>query len=133
MYGAPEGREDVALLVKVFEMSTTTGIGIVIPALTVVVDIDGENGAQAWRRIVGERDFIPTTPVARTARGLHIWFITAGQLHSITVEPGLDLKALGGYVAAPPSVHPSGARYQWLTPLVVDGRIAGVDFLPVSL
>lgn len=134
MYGIPDGREDVAMLVRIFEEDPkTTGIGIVIPALTAVVDIDGENGAQAWRRIVGEADFIPVTPVAKTSRGFHIWFISAGQLHSTTIAPGLDLKALGGYVAAPPSAHPSGARYEWLQDLVVAGRIVDMDWLPVNL
>src|SRR5262249_7331803 len=27
--------------------------------------------------------------------------------------PGLDIRATGGYVLAPPSVHPSGRRYEW--------------------
>jgi hypothetical protein len=27
--------------------------------------------------------------------------------------PGLDIRATGGYVLAPPSVHPTGRRYEW--------------------
>ena len=28
--------------------------------------------------------------------------------------PGADIKAIGGYVIAPPSLHASGVRYEWL-------------------
>jgi hypothetical protein len=27
--------------------------------------------------------------------------------------PGLDIRATGGYVLAPPSIHPTGRRYEW--------------------
>jgi len=30
--------------------------------------------------------------------------------------PGLDLRATGGYVVAPPSLHASGLRYEWCSP-----------------
>jgi len=31
----------------------------------------------------------------------------------VGVRPGIDLRADGGCVVAPPSVHPSGRRYAW--------------------
>src|SRR5262249_40856035 len=31
------------------------------------------------------------------------------------IRPGFDLRGDGGYVVAPPSVHPSGVPYTWLT------------------
>jgi hypothetical protein len=34
----------------------------------------------------------------------------------VKLLPGLDTRAAGGYVAAPPSVHPSGRRYRWIVP-----------------
>lgn len=34
--------------------------------------------------------------------------------NGVKVLPGLDTRAAGGYVVAPPSVHPSGRRYRWL-------------------
>ena len=36
--------------------------------------------------------------------------------NGVRVLPGLDTRAAGGYVAAPPSVHPSGRRYRWIVP-----------------
>jgi hypothetical protein len=42
----------------------------------------------------------------------------AGRLPGIRgALPGIDLRANGGYVVAPPSVHSSGQRYTWLDPL----------------
>jgi hypothetical protein len=36
--------------------------------------------------------------------------------NGVRLLPGLDTRAAGGYVAAPPSVHPSGRRYRWIAP-----------------
>lgn len=40
--------------------------------------------------------------------------------------PGIDPHADGGYIVAPPSVHVSGARYEWLDPHVPIASGAGV-------
>lgn len=108
----------------------TTGVGIPIPPHMAVVDIDGEEGAASFRRLVPE---IPYTAVAKTARGLHLWFCSPHPHRSAKLGEKLDLKAHGGYVAAPPSRHPDGPIYEWLVPLVNDFGLAQVDWLPDAI
>lgn len=118
MQGVPESADDDALLERVFTHPETTGVGIVIQAPYVVVDIDGEEGA-AQLLALTRTTILESTPVARTSRGLHVWYGVAGApQRTAKLGPKLDLKGVGGYVAAPPSLHPSGFVYEWLAPLV---------------
>lgn len=125
MTGVPETPEDYSLIDTHFNDPETTGIGIVLPENVVVVDIDGEDGAAAWHELVGEAEFVPNTPVARTGHGLHIWYWAPYPINKVAFGPHLDLKGFGGYVAVPPSKHPDGAIYEWLDPLTPQ-----MDLLP---
>ncbi len=69
---------------------------------------------------------IPETSIVKTGSGRHFYFLapdgqrirnTAGKL-----APGIDTRGDGGYVVAPPSVHPSGSVYEW-SPRIVDGVV----------
>jgi hypothetical protein len=88
-------------------------VGIVTGSVSdlVVQDIDGEEAA-AYARQHG----LPPTPVVRTGRGEHRYYRHPGrEVRNFAGRvPGLDLRGDGGYVVAPPSLHPSGARYEWL-------------------
>lgn len=116
--GAPEDVQDFIFIRKFFHHPDTTGVGIVIPYPYVVVDIDGEEGAQQWQGIVGEQFGADTTWVAATPRlpagGLHVWYFCPTATGSIKLGSKLDLKGQASYVAAPPSLHPDGGTYQWL-------------------
>jgi hypothetical protein len=57
---------------------------------------------------------MPTAPVVRTSRGYHFYVQVTGSTPLTMLMPGADLKGLGGYVIAPPSVHESGTRYWWV-------------------
>ncbi|MDQ0367964.1 bifunctional DNA primase/polymerase [Catenuloplanes indicus] len=77
-----------------------------------VVDIDPRNGG----RIVPE--LMPPTRAVRTGSdGWHLYYAHPGgalgaKLHGY---PGIDIKADGGYVVAPPSMHPlTGRPYRWI-------------------
>ena len=86
-------------------------VGIVTGAVSglVVLDVDGEAGREALR---GKE--LPPTPVVETGRGWHYYFAhPGGDVRTCKPASGLDLKADGGYVVAPPSLHPSGRRYRW--------------------
>jgi hypothetical protein len=60
---------------------------------------------------------LPATVEAITARGRHVYFRTpegaAVRNTASKIAPGLDTRGDGGYVLAPPSIHPSGKRYAW--------------------
>jgi putative DNA primase/helicase len=91
-----------------------TGVGIVTGGLSgvLVLDVDGPEGEAEL-----QKHGHPVTPMVRTARGgLHLYFrhpehhVRTG----IRVASGLDVKASGGYVVAPPSMGPNGRAYEWI-------------------
>jgi bifunctional DNA primase/polymerase-like protein len=117
--GKPETDEDVAFIASFFEHADTTGVGILTSFPYVVVDIDGEEGAQQWAELNDmsfEGSFVlpDVRWVAMTGRGLHLWYATTVPTGTIKLGAKLDLKGDGGYVAAPPSLHPDGHTYKWL-------------------
>jgi hypothetical protein len=75
-----------------------------------VLDADAPDAIKKWG--------VPVTPISETARGRHYYFqLPDVRIRSATgLASGLDLKAEGGYVVAPPSVHPTGKSYQWVIP-----------------
>jgi hypothetical protein len=85
------------------------------PSGLFVYDVDGDEGAATLNALVAEHGALPQTKVVRTARGRHIWLQKpdgCGHIPSSTGD-GLDVRADGGYVIAPPSLHHSGRRYEW--------------------
>jgi len=72
-----------------------------------VIDFDDEALWQSWQ---ADHDPIDTYRV-RTARGWHL-YVYCDEAASCWHSEGIDVKAQGGYVLAPPSVHPSGHKYQ---------------------
>ena len=86
------------------------------PSAVCVVDVDGEAGAASLARLVGAHGALPPTPTVTTARGLHFYFADPDGVirnSASKLGEGIDTRGVGGYVLAPPSVHPSGAVYRW--------------------
>ncbi len=117
--GPVENEADWQLLADAFDHADTTGVGIVIPYPYVVVDIDGEEGAEQFQALFYD-DIVETTWVAKTPRlpsgGLHFWFACTTPTGSMKLGSKLDMKGQLSYVAAPPSLHPDGGRYEWIVP-----------------
>ena len=89
----------------------------------VVIDFDSREAFENFVRRVkkaGKRlQFaISNTWIVESGKGFHIYLRLprAELLPSTKVRftEGIDLKAEGGYVVAPPSVHPSGKRYEFV-------------------
>ena len=76
-----------------------------------VVDIDPRNGGQVDRALM-----TPTAAGATGGGGWHLYYRHPGGplLPALPGRAGVDVKADGGYVVAPPSVHPgTGQAYRW--------------------
>lgn len=94
----------------------------------VVLDIDE---IAAAHRLAGEYGvrIEEHRPLVVSSRGWHGYFAhpNASSIIATGVFKGLDVRAGVGYVLAPPSVHPSGARYRWR------GRLDEAPVLPADL
>jgi hypothetical protein len=77
----------------------------------VVLDVDSAEAEQRLQAL-GE---LPVTPTVKTSKGRHYYFRHPGVPIKTTtsVLPDVDVRADGGYITAPPSVHPSGTIYEW--------------------
>jgi putative DNA primase/helicase len=90
----------------------------------IVLDVDPDHGGNESLKRLG---VLPKTPRVRTGGGgEHDFFRHPGgniRNSAGTLGPGLDIRANGGYVVAPPSLHASGNEYVWL----IDARAPLAD------
>jgi len=98
--------------------TTVWNIGIRTGDLSglVVLDVDPRHGGdRSLSELEGQHGPLPTTWRSLTGgNGQHILFAhPGGYIKSIAgaFGPGLDIKADGGFIVAPPSLHISGRRY----------------------
>lgn len=100
-----------------FQKWPDANIAIIVGRISglVVIDIDDPiEGEQSFRKYFGG----VVTLTVKTPHGIHYYFKHPGDKvisNSIRAAPGLDVKADGGYVLAPPSVG-----YQWIKNTIVD-------------
>lgn len=69
--------------------------------------------------------------VAKTGKGLHIYVQPTGAGNRAGFIPTCDWRGRGGYVVAPPSIHPSGEPYLWLC--TVNGDLPPLPAAPDEL
>lgn len=102
-------RATVAEVEGWFQRWPDAGVGIVTGKVSNLIVLDQDNPEALDGREC------PLTPVAQTAQGYHWYFAHPGGVvrNFARRVPGLDLRADGGYVVAPPSRHPSGREYTW--------------------
>ena len=84
----------------------------------IVLDVDAEHGGyESLTDLLSKYGPLPSTPVSKTGSGgEHIFFKHPGieiRNSAGKLGKGLDIRGDGGYVVAPPSLHPNGNTYEW--------------------
>ena len=118
-HGFKDATTQNSRIVPMWAANTGANVGIATGSVSgiVVLDVDPRNGGDAslleLERLHGP---LPeTVSVATGGGGRHLYFAAPkGRVRSGVLADGLDFKADGGYVIAPPSIHPDGGQYRWL-------------------
>jgi hypothetical protein len=83
-----------------------------------VLDLDGDEGAEALRAVLSIAPWEHPGPVARTGGGgWHLLYALTGLGNRVGLLAGVDWRGRDGLIVAPPSCHTSGHRYTWVRPL----------------
>jgi hypothetical protein len=94
-------------------------IGIITGFISdlLVIDIDNDEAYPALRNYFPtDRPYSEWIPCASTGKGMHMYFKYPAQPigNRSGVLPSVDIRGYGGYVIAPPSIHPNGLEYKWV-------------------
>lgn len=115
-HGFKDATTDPVQIARWWDRCPTGNIGIATGSGLVVLDVDGEKGWNSLKQLTDAHGDLPDTASVATARGKHYYFCTDVPIKSNQgkLGEGLDIRAEGGYVVAPPSIHPSGHAYSWM-------------------
>jgi hypothetical protein len=112
---------DEELVQSWWERWPWSNVGVVTGSVSgvAVIDVDPRHdGDETLFELEAFWGRLPQTLESRTGGGgRHLWYaMPEGDLGSIDLGDGVELKAERGLVVAPPSRHASGRLYRWLDP-----------------
>jgi hypothetical protein len=100
-------------------LPSTSNVGIATGIVSglLVLDIDPRNGGEASYDQLRKKfpaAFADLFEVQTGSGGTHLYFECRSPAPSrANILPGIDVKADGGYIVAPPSRHVNGTRYRF--------------------
>lgn len=116
---------DAEIIKRWWKICPTANIGI--PTGTahnslIVLDLDvscGINGEKTLTSICQKNSIhLPDTSIVRTgSNGFHLYFKNSQRIivrGGKNLAPGVDVRAEGAHIVAPPSIHKNGNQYYWL-------------------
>lgn len=127
-----EERPTKDMLESWFTTWPDSNIGIITGEISgiAVIDVDGEKGVQSLKKNnIYEK--LPKTPIVKTGgAGFHCYLKNFPGLRTYAgILDKVDIRAEGGMVVAPPSIHLSGNQYEWIKGQTLDDlEIADFDF-----
>jgi hypothetical protein len=119
-HGCKDATTDPMAIRQLWQQFLLPNIGLATgkPSGIWVLDVDGEAGEATLATLEAQHGELPRTVMARTGGGgRHVLF----RYHREPIKNragdiglGLDVRATGGYIIAPPSIHPdTGMVYEW--------------------
>jgi putative DNA primase/helicase len=96
------------------------GIATGVKSGVFVLDVDPKNGGfESLEQFIEEVGAPLHTLAVKTGSGGRHFYFRYDPSRPISnsnskLGPGLDIRGEGGYVVAPPSLHASGNRYEWI-------------------
>ncbi len=136
LHGFKDASGDLEQIDRWWGSNARAGVGLPTGKINglIVVDLDprnaggevvAENGQTVFRdadelacEFFGAESVPETWTVETPGGGLHFYFEHPGETVVPGIKgwmPGVDIKSDGGYVCAPPSIHPNGGEYEWRT------------------
>jgi hypothetical protein len=119
-------------------------VGIVCGSVSgnlIVIDFDSEDKFNEFYEKLDKaypelRDAVLNTWIVETGKGRHVYLrlkmdpsdFREKMRTRVRLVDGVDVKAEGGYVVAPPSLHPSGKQYRFINAGDVNDPIAEVSY-----
>lgn len=98
--------------------NTKNNIGIVTGKISnlSVIDLDGKPAVD----FMTTGHDLPLSPMVKTGKdyGYHLYCQFNAALRNFQARsdlPSIDMRSEGGYVVAPPSIHPNGKIYEWVS------------------
>lgn len=116
LHGCLDATTDPELLKNWWAHDPDSNVGIATGNGLLVLDVDPQHGgAESLEILEAENGKLPETPTVLTGGGgKHLYFSVSVPIkNKVALEPGVDIRAEGGYVIAPPSLHLSGRRWLW--------------------
>ena len=123
-HGCKDAKKDPGAIRAWWKKWPNDSIGIATGSISNLIvideDLDDEKGLDgimamdAWEKDNGVK--LPDTARAITGRGgAHLYYRYSGKdiLNRAGIIDGVDVRGEGGYVVAPPSIHPNGVEYAW--------------------
>jgi hypothetical protein len=122
-HGVLSASTDETTVRKWFADESAANLGVSTDKL-IVVDADPRHGGDdTLAELERKHTFPPTWRVLTGGGGEHVIFAcpagvevvsyAAANIQEPPLGPGIDVRARGGYIVAPPSVHISGRVYSW--------------------
>ncbi len=143
-HGCRDATKDTGQIERLWSRWPSANIGVATGSISgglVVIDLDvdedrGIDGRETLRRWEADHGALPAdTWLSITGRGGYHYFYkdTSIVKNRAGLYEGVDIRGDGGYIVAPPSIHPNGRKYEWEqspedTPLAMVNGVV-MDFL----
>jgi len=115
--GFKDATTDLKVINRWWTKSPNALIGFPTGGGLVVIDVDMPAGPASLEALEKENASLPPTLEQKTGSGgKHLFYLTEAKISNSAgrLGNGLDIRADGGYIILPPSMHQTGNRYEWV-------------------